>query len=114
MTDSFERCIEQDGGNPHYGPALPDWLKQYATQTPITVGLGVVYTAYDVFLEAGCPADFCFQDISDDGQGISIFGSTNRLRFNPNPSHGPAWDYSQPHCTDKFIAHCESLGIPAR
>ena len=105
--DALERNLRQDT-DPDEG------LRMYHKQTPFALGIGVVSAAFDIFEGAGCPMDFCFQHISSNGTSISVFGSTNRLRFNPNPSHGPAWDYSPPHCTDKFIAHCESLGIPAR
>ena len=108
----FETCIAQDKMRTT-GDTVK-MLAEYECPAHTALGLSVAIAAFDIFQGAGCAADFCFQDVTDSPSFCSIFGGFNRLRFSSQPRDGGGcWDYSESHCTDDFIAHCESLGIPA-
>lgn len=106
----FETCVQQDCR----GPGESVMLESYVCPAHTALGLAVSVAAFDIFQGAGCASDFCFQNITESPGLCSIFGGFNRLRFNSQPRHGGGcWDYSKSHCTEDFIAHCESLGINA-
>jgi len=108
----FETCITQDKMRTT-GDTVKK-LAEYECPAHTALGLSVAIAAFDIFQGAGCSADFCFQDVTEEPSFCSIFGGFNRLRFSSQPRKGmTCWDYSKSHCTDDFIAHCESLGIPA-
>lgn len=89
-------------------------LSEYECPSITAMGLSIAVAAFDIFQGAGCSADFCFQDVTDEPSFCSVFGGFNRLRFSAKPRPGGGcWDYSKSHCSEDFAAHCESLGIPA-
>jgi len=106
----FETVIAQDKGT----QTDPHKLSQYQCPSITAMGLSVAVAAFDIFQGAGCSADWCFQDVTDEPSFCSVFGGFNRLRFSAKPRPGGGcWDYSKSHCSEDFAAHCESLGIPA-
>lgn len=112
----FETCIAQDKmrSEPGRSSCVAEKLAEYECPAHTALGLSVAIAAFDIFQGAGCSADFCFQDVTEEPSFCSIFGGFNRLRFSSQPRKGmTCWDYSKSHCTDDFIAHCESLGISA-
>ena len=109
----FETCIAQDRGTPDPDSARRK-LEEYECPSITAMGLSIAVAAFDIFQGAGCSADFCFQDVTDEPSFCSVFGGFNRLRFSAKPRPGGGcWDYSKSHCSEDFAAHCESLGIPA-
>jgi len=105
----FETVIAQDKGT-----SDPHKLSEYECPSLTAMGLSVAIAAFDIFQGAGCSADWCFQDVTDEPSFCSVFGGFNRLRFSAKPRPGGGcWDYSKSHCSEDFAAHCESLGIPA-
>ncbi len=68
------------------------------------LGMLLVDAAFGVFERAGCPNDFCIQDIGR----CAVFGGTNRLIWSPGRSFYPDRSY----CTPKFLEYWDRNNQP--